>query len=208
ISKVGPNAKVLDVGGGERQLSLPNFLNLDMTKNKYVDVMADAHHFPFKDNMFDFIICEHLLEHARKPWIVIEDIHRILKQGGFVYVEVPFTTPYHGRPHHYFNMSREGVEVLREKLHKVKSGVQPYNMPSHTLAMIFSRYVRCILPTVDKNAGQIEVYDTGAFVSRTSVLSVLLIKAYNLLNRILAYLTLLLNQQKRRNWLSQFTILA
>ena len=186
ISKVGLNAMILDIGGGERRLSLSNFLNLDVAKNKYVDVVADAQYLPFKENVFDLIICEHLLEHVRKPWVVIEDIYRILKHGRFVYVEAPFMTPYHGRPHHYFNMSREGIEVLCEKFQKVKSGVQPYNMPSHTLTMIFSRYVRCVLPAVDKSAGRVEVYDTGAFVSRTSVLSVLLLKTYNVLNRILA----------------------
>jgi len=186
ISKVGLNAMILDVGSGERRLSLSNFLNLDVAKNKYVDVVADAQYLPFKENVFDLIICEHLLEHVRKPWVVIEDIHRVLKHGRFIYVEVPFMTPYHGRPHHYFNMSREGIEVLCEKFQKVKSGVQPYNMPSHTLAMILSRYFRCLLPSVDKNARQIEVYDTGAYAYRTSVASVLYLKVYNAFNRILA----------------------
>jgi len=188
ISKVGPNAKILDVGCGERRLNLPRILNLDVTRNECVDVLADVHHLPFKNNVFDLIICEHLLEHARKPWFAIEDIYRVLRHGGFVYVEVPFMTPYHGRPKHYFNMSREGVEVLCEKFHKVKSGVQPYNMPSHTLMMIFSSYVRCLLPAVNKRAGEIELYDTGAFVSRASILNVLFIKAYIVLDRILGVL--------------------
>ena len=32
ISKVGPNAKILDVGCGERRLNLPRILNLDVTR--------------------------------------------------------------------------------------------------------------------------------------------------------------------------------
>ncbi len=196
INQLDPNARILDVGSGERRLNLPNVCNVDASKNKYIDIIVDAHYLPFRDNTFDLIICEHLLEHVKKPWVVIEEIYRITKIGGIVYIEVPFMTPYHGRPHHYFNMTKEGVEQLCEKFQKIRSGVQPYNMPSHSVAMILSRYLRCFLPSVDKNANQIEVYDTGFFVSRSSITSSFLMKIYNSFDRILAFFDRYIDEDK------------
>ena len=111
ISKIKPDALVLDIGSGERRLKIKNFLSLDIYKNTYVDVLADAHNLPFRENIFDLIICEHLLEHVKKPWIVIEDIYRVIREKGIIYVEVPFMTPYHGKPNHYFNMSKSNLIV-------------------------------------------------------------------------------------------------
>lgn len=196
ISQVGPEARMLDVGSGERRLNLPNFFNVDASKNKFIDIVVDAHHLPFRNNIFDLIICEHLLEHVKKPWIVIEEIYRITAFGGSVYIEVPFMTPYHGRPHHYFNMTKDGVEQLCEKFQKVRSGVQSYNMPSHTLAMIFSRYLRCLLKPIDKKTEVVELYDTGVNIKGNSSMSAVLLGTYRAFERILSVLNRFIGVKK------------
>ena len=125
---------------------------------------------PFNNDLFELVISEHLLEHVKKPWVVIEEIYRVTKSNGFIYIEVPFMTPYHARPHHYFNMTREGLEQLCEKFQKIESGVQPYNMPSHTLAMVISGYLRCLFPFIDRSTSQIEIYDSGTFTPKKTYL--------------------------------------
>ena len=44
---------------------------------------------PFSDATFDAAYCSHVLEHVRMPGPVIREVYRVLKPGGFLYVEVP-----------------------------------------------------------------------------------------------------------------------
>lgn len=196
INKLDTNSTILDLGSGERRLILPNIWNADASRNKYLDVILDAHQLPFKDNIFDLIICEHLLEHVKKPWIVIEEIFRVCKKGGIIYIEVPFMTPYHGRPNHYFNMTKHGLEQLCEKFEKIKSGVQPYNMPSHTIVLIFSRYIRCFFPSIDNSAQKIEMYDTGSIVKNNSAFASILVKLYTIVQNILGIFDKCIDEKK------------
>lgn len=72
ISRVGLDAKILDAGGGDRSLDLPNFVNLDIErKSGMVTVIGDLHQLPFKSNIFDLILFEATVEHCKKPWIVV-----------------------------------------------------------------------------------------------------------------------------------------
>lgn len=48
---------------------------------------ADAANMPFKDKVFDYVICSHLLEHVERPDKVIDEIMRVGKAG---YIEVPY----------------------------------------------------------------------------------------------------------------------
>lgn len=188
ISKVGLHAKILDAGGGDRSLDLPNFVNLDVGRNSgMVTVIGDLHQLPFKSNIFDLILFEAVVEHCKKPWVVAEELYRVLTVGGLIYVDAAFMQPFHPRPHHYFNMTKEGLEVLFERFRKLKSGVQEYQMPSYTLVMVLSRYITCLLPSVDKAAKNVEVYDSGQFVSKQSRFSSLLLIAYTMLSKILRF---------------------
>jgi SAM-dependent methyltransferase len=47
---------------------------------------ADAAAMPFADQVFDFVICSHLLEHVERPDEVIAELCRVAKAG---YIEVP-----------------------------------------------------------------------------------------------------------------------
>ena len=124
MSNVGLGAWVLDVGGGERTINLPNFVNLDILKYPgFVTVVGDAHFLPFKDEVFDLVLLEAVVEHLKKPWIAVKEFYRVLKPGGYIYADAAFMQPLHARPQHYFNMTREGVRVLFEKFKEVDSGV-------------------------------------------------------------------------------------
>ena len=37
---------------------------------------------------------------------------RVVRPGGRIYVAVAFLQPYHGYPHHYYNMTLQGLEQL------------------------------------------------------------------------------------------------
>ena len=57
---------------------------------------------PFEDESIDVVFSNQSLEHTRKPWIVCDEIKRILKPGGIVYVRVPWSWRYHPAPIDYW----------------------------------------------------------------------------------------------------------
>jgi SAM-dependent methyltransferase len=56
-------------------------------------VKMDIHHIPFSDNMFDVILCNHVLEHVDDDIKAMREIRRVLKPGGFAILQVPFFRP-------------------------------------------------------------------------------------------------------------------
>jgi len=95
-----PNAKVLDVGCNDgsftkeiaRRINTAKIFGLEIIeeygkvayKNNNVNiVVADANRpFPFKDNSFDIIISNDLLEHLSSPDNFIKEAYRVLREGG------------------------------------------------------------------------------------------------------------------------------
>lgn len=51
--------------------------------------VADAHELPFKDKEFDAVFCLETLEHVEEPKKVISEIHRVLKDNGYIIALVP-----------------------------------------------------------------------------------------------------------------------
>jgi SAM-dependent methyltransferase len=97
---VGPEALVLDVGSGDK----PHW-RADVLLDLYVGAEhggqrsgraaarvsrplfdADAADMPFADNVFDYVVCSHVLEHVPDPAAVVAEITRVGRAG---YIEVP-----------------------------------------------------------------------------------------------------------------------
>jgi len=53
------------------------------------DVKADICNLPFEDNSFDFILCNHVLEHIPDDTKAMEELYRILKPGGTAILQIP-----------------------------------------------------------------------------------------------------------------------
>ena len=54
------------------------------------DVKADICDLPFKDNSFDFIICNHVLEHIPDDTKAMQELYRVLAPSGTAVVQVPY----------------------------------------------------------------------------------------------------------------------
>lgn len=67
--------------------------NLDYTttdlNSPIADVKADICNLPFKDKSFDFVICNHVLEHIPNDTKAMEEVYRILAPNGAAIFQVP-----------------------------------------------------------------------------------------------------------------------
>lgn len=67
--------------------------NLDYTttdlNSPLADVKADICDLPFEDNSFDFILCNHVLEHIPDDEKAMQELFRILKPGGTAILQIP-----------------------------------------------------------------------------------------------------------------------
>ena len=67
--------------------------NLEYTTTDIVsplaDVKADICDLPFKDNTFDVILCNHVLEHIKDDKKAIQELYRVMKPGGWGIFQIP-----------------------------------------------------------------------------------------------------------------------
>jgi SAM-dependent methyltransferase len=54
------------------------------------DVKADICNLPFEDNAYDFIICNHVLEHIPDDMKAMKELYRVLAPGGTAIIQVPY----------------------------------------------------------------------------------------------------------------------
>lgn len=67
--------------------------NLDYTtsdlNSPLADVKADICNLPFKENSFDVILCNHVLEHIPVDTKAMQELYRVLKPGGWGVFQIP-----------------------------------------------------------------------------------------------------------------------
>jgi SAM-dependent methyltransferase len=79
-----------------------------------VDVVADAEQLSqtFEPGSIDAVIACSVFEHIRKPWLAAAEIGKVLKPGGFAYVQTHNCFPIHAYPYDYWRFTREALETL------------------------------------------------------------------------------------------------
>lgn len=96
-----PNQKILEIGAGPTNkttaflASLGTVTGLDITPkvkgNQYCKdtIVYDGVHIPCKSNYFDLAVSDYVLEHAKYPLELCQEIHRILRAGGHFIFRTP-----------------------------------------------------------------------------------------------------------------------
>jgi SAM-dependent methyltransferase len=72
-----------------RKMKNLNYTTTDLN-SPIADVKADICNLPFSDNEFDFIICNHVLEHIPDDTKAMQEIYRVLAPGGTAILQVPY----------------------------------------------------------------------------------------------------------------------
>jgi len=98
------NKKILDVGSYDVNGTMKpifekgQYIGLDMEEGPNVDIVGVSHDIPFGPDEFDIIISSSCFEHDDMFWISFQEMCRVLKPGGYMYVQAPSNGPYHGWP--------------------------------------------------------------------------------------------------------------
>ena len=142
IKDLGEDKIILNLGSGIRSVRR-DVINIDFYPFTNVDIVADITKLPFCDNSVDAVICESVLEHVKNPWAIIQEMKRVLKPGGIVYLSVPFVTGFHSSPNDYYRWSKQGLrELMRQGFREEEMGVR--SGPTSAMLSIVNEWIAII----------------------------------------------------------------
>ncbi|MDQ8731580.1 class I SAM-dependent methyltransferase [Bradyrhizobium sp. LHD-71] len=121
---------VLVIGGGaigagaDALYAAPNvrIIGTDVYASPNTQVVADGHFLPFRDEMFDAVWIQAVLEHVLDPPAVVEEIYRVLKPGGLVYADTPFIQQVHEQAYDFTRFTLSGHRWLFRRFEEIDSG--------------------------------------------------------------------------------------
>ncbi len=115
-----PGMDVLELGS--RVVTGANFCSLfskaryvgfDYYEGENVDIVGDIHRVSqYFDHQFDLIFSSAVFEHLAMPWQAALEIIKLLKPGGYVFIETHYAFGSHDRPWHFFQYSENALHVL------------------------------------------------------------------------------------------------
>lgn len=88
-----------DVNGTLRPVFAKHqYIGIDMSAGPNVDIVCDNSETPIESDKVDVVISSSCFEHDECFWETFIEMCRILKPGGFIYINAPSAGDYHGYP--------------------------------------------------------------------------------------------------------------
>lgn len=130
VKALSPTPTILVVGGGAVGSGAAGLytdpgveiLGTDVYPSNFTKVVSDAHHLPFKDQMFEGVWIQAVLEHVLDPRDVAAEIHRVLRPGGVVYADTPFMQQVHEGAYDFTRFTLSGQRWLFRDFEHLASG--------------------------------------------------------------------------------------
>jgi ubiquinone/menaquinone biosynthesis C-methylase UbiE len=94
----------VDLGVGDK--------NVDYS---HLDAKVDLESLPLRNSCFDAAISIQVLEHMKKPWRALDELSRVLKPGGVLFLSTPQGEPQHQVPYDFFRYTPFGLRSLLEE---------------------------------------------------------------------------------------------
>jgi SAM-dependent methyltransferase len=88
VLHIAPEQCFLDIFRKQKNL---DYITSDI-ESPIADVKADICNLPFKDNSFDVVFCNHVLEHISNDTKAMQELYRVLKPGGMGIFQIPQDT--------------------------------------------------------------------------------------------------------------------
>ncbi len=141
---------VLVIGGGavgagaaalyeDRDVQL---IGTDVYASSNTCLVADAHRLPFKDELFDAVWVQAVLEHVLEPHVVAAEIRRVLKPGGLVYADTPFLQAVHEGAYDFTRFTLSGHRWLFRHFEQIDAGI--VGGPGSSLIWAMRYYLRAL----------------------------------------------------------------
>ncbi|UAY52246.1 class I SAM-dependent methyltransferase [Ferruginibacter albus] len=130
LIKDNPKPRLLIVGGGAigngvktvYETTAMDIVSFDVYLSENTHFIADAHQIPLKNESFDAVIVQAVLEHVTNPARVVEEIYRVLKPNALVYAETPFMQQVHEKAYDFTRFTESGHRWLFKNFELIGSG--------------------------------------------------------------------------------------
>ena len=94
----------------EKQSQAWWYLNLDLSTSP--NIFTDITKAPLQTGIVDCVLCTEVLEHLPNPQDCVDEIHRLLREGGVALASVPFFYPVHADPYDFQRFTEDGLRRL------------------------------------------------------------------------------------------------
>lgn len=143
--------RVLNAGSSSVRYGA-NCVNVDIQAKPHVDVVCDIHDLPDSLGIFDVIVCNAVLQYCLSPQRVAGEFFRVLKPGGYLFVDAPWIQPFCPDTPDRWRFSQDALRSVFAAFEIVEAG--PSVRPGSAFAMLgvdiartltTSRYVNYVL---------------------------------------------------------------
>jgi len=144
----------LDVGCGSKPYYpffasiCKDYLGIDIIRNREVNVVASAENLPFRDEIFDLVICTQVLEHVSDPMETISCIHSVLKEKGNLILSTHGVYTSH-TSQDFWRFTDQGLEKVLAGFRLVR--VLPNGGPIVTLIVMINHIICLFMPLILRN---------------------------------------------------------
>lgn len=161
--------RILVVGGGKIGSGMKQFagsaeidlIATDVYLSPQVKVVCDGHHLPFKDESFDGVVIQAVLEHVLDPTRVVDEIYRVLRPNGLVYAETPFMQQVHEGAFDFTRWTESGHRRLFRRFIALERGA--VGGPGSALLWSLCSFARSIPPRHSRRVVILEKLTLFAF---------------------------------------------
>lgn len=142
-------SRVLDAGAGQapyRELFRHcDYTTLDWELSphsaaRHADVVAPLDRIPLVDRSFDAVISTQVLEHVPRPAEVLDELFRVLRPAGELFLTAPLVWSLHEEPYDFYRFTRYGLEELLRSAGFTDVHVKPHCGYFATLAQLLRGY--------------------------------------------------------------------
>ena len=122
VREVAAQSPVLDLGTSKpfrKEMSAIKdavtgaYFCLDYNYSADISLIADGERLPVRSDSVGAVLCSHVLEHVKRPGVVIQETYRVLRRGGRGYFTLLDVYPYHASPGLYPDLHRFTVDAVQ-----------------------------------------------------------------------------------------------
>ena len=163
---LSPGILLLDAGAGEcsykgffsgvRYLAVDAAVGNPTWNYHNLDCISMLDRLAFQDESFGAVLCTQTLEHLEWPRESVQELFRILKPGGTLYLTAPMAHHEHQAPHDFFRYTSYGLDSICRKAGFTTVQVTPFGGTFTRLAYEVSRLLS-VFPSAGLRKGPLQL---------------------------------------------------